>query len=399
MLGRTSTGATLSTIHVLQGSVYVSLTGSRSKASPNQFTVTFASQTLILAPATHFELSLGPKTRLAVFDGSVDVQRGTGAITVAKKKELLFDSADPAAPTLLTRLEKGPFDDWDKNQADYHVRYANAAFGLNSAYGTSDLNYYGSFADLPGCGNVWRPYFASAAWDPYANGVMAWYPNAGYSWVSPYPWGWTPFHYGSWQQCGANGWGWQPGGQWTGLQNLNRRSGSNLTPIHPKPPAPLPGRPTTISVSQQPLAFSRLAAPDTFVFSKDSAGLGVPRQTFGKLSSASNGVAQHGAFTTYVNSAPGLVRSGPGAISGTEVIHPASNGSYNRSAYAGNNTAGSAHSASPSANTAHSSAFAGSWSGGSPSGGSHASMSAPSPSAGSSSAPAAASSGSAPSRR
>ena len=67
---------------------------------------------------------------------------------------------------------------------------------------------------------MWRPYFASAAWDPYSNGVWAWYQGAGYSWVSPYPWGWTPYHFGSWSYCSGAGWGWQPGGSWNGLNNV-----------------------------------------------------------------------------------------------------------------------------------------------------------------------------------
>ena len=70
------------------------------------------------------------------------------------------------------------------------------------AYGSSDLNYYGSFSNT-GCGSMWRPYFASAAWSPYDNGMWAYYPSVGYSWVSPYPWGWIPFHSGNWVNCGG----------------------------------------------------------------------------------------------------------------------------------------------------------------------------------------------------
>jgi len=392
MLGRTSAGATLSTIHVLQGAVYISLTNNkpRSSAQASQFTVTFGApghtETLALNPSSHIELSVGtPTSKLAVFDGSVDVRRGTDTVTVAKKKELVFDPSDSTAPTLLTKVEKGPFDDWDKNQVDYHKRYANAsAFGGSSSYGISDLNYYGSFADLPGCGNVWRPYFASAAWDPYSNGTWAYYPNAGYSWVSPYPWGWQPFHSGSWQQCGANGWGWQPGGQWVGLQNATRRP-TSTTPIHPKPPLPpAPGHPTTVVVSTRPLSVSRLAAPDTFVFSKDSAGLGVPRQTFGKLGGVSNGVAHHGVMTTSVDSAPGLVRSGAAAVTGVGVAHPAANGPASRPATAssaGPSVIVSSHPTNSSASVSHMPSSpsgsptnpSGSWSGTS-----HTSTSAPS---------------------
>ncbi len=366
-LGRTSTGATLSTIRVVKGAVYVSLSGSRSKAAPNQFTITFGEeaqrQTLTLAPSTHVELSLGnPDSKLAVFDGSVDVQHGASTITVAKKKQLVFEPGNAAAPTFLTRVEKGPFDDWDKSQAEYHQRYANAAFGLNSTYGTSDLNYYGSFAELPGCGNVWRPYFASAAFDPFANGTWAWYPGAGYSWVSPYPWGWTPFHYGSWQQCGAGGWGWRPGGQWIGLRNAPMHPRPLSDPIRrptgSKPPLPTAsGHPSTVVVSTRTPSFSRLVDSETFVFSKDSAGLGVPRQTFGHLGKTSSNVAQHGAVVTSVNSAPSPLPSSFGATPGNQQIRPgAGNSSVRSPSNFGNNSA-NGHATNTSSTHNSSSAF------------------------------------------
>ena len=313
-------GVTLSTVHVLQGAVYISLENSRA----NQFTVTVGNQQLTLAPGSHIELSAGTPSKLSVFEGAVDVQRSTGPITVGKKKELVFDAANTSAPTLLTKVEKTPFDDWDKSSAGYHKQYSNAAFG--NSFGGSDLNYYGAFADLPGCGNVWRPYFTSAAWSPFSNGLWAWYPGAGYSWVSPYPWGWTPFHSGSWQQCGGNGWGWRPGGAFTGLGNASKIGSGVNTPTHtPRPPSP--GRPTMVPVNTRPLVVSGLASSDAFVFHKDSAGLGVPRDAFGDLKSASTGVERHGAAVTSVASSPGLVTLRPGSVN-SAAAGPASSSAH-----------------------------------------------------------------------
>ncbi len=146
---------------------------------------------------------------------------------------------------------------------------------------------------------MWRPYLASAALDPFANGVWAWYPGAGYSWVSPYPWGWTPFHSGSWNYCSNGGWGWQPGGQWTGIANYQTALNPARCTTCPRPPlAPVAGQSTLVVVNTKPLAVSRLSSSDTFVFHKDSAGLGVPRESFGKLDKISAGVAQHGSVST-----------------------------------------------------------------------------------------------------
>lgn len=307
------TGATLSTIHVLKGTVYVSLTSSAKsgKKPANQVTVLFGVDKLLLAPSSHIQLAVAdPATRLAVLEGSAQVEDPSGITTLGKKKSLLFDPAGKTPPTQVANLEKTDFDAWDKNAADYHKHVANvSAFAGSSGFsGINDLNYYGSFSNVAGCGNVWRPYLTSAAWDPYANGTWAWYPGAGYSFVSPYPWGWAPFHSGEWQLCNSGGYGWRPGGNWRGLVNTPKAPG--VGPTHLRPPLPpSPGHPTLVRVDVRPLSESKLASPQTFVFRNDSAGLGVPRQGFRNLNKISTSVAQKGTVTTPVYVAPGLASS------------------------------------------------------------------------------------------
>jgi hypothetical protein len=187
------------------------------------------------------------------------------------------------------------------------------------------MNYYGSFANMGGCGMMWRPYLTSANWSPYSNGVWAYYPDAGYSWVSPYPWGWTAFHSGTWNYCEGSGWGWQPGSQWSGLQNtaLVRRPNAPAT-LKPPIARPHPLSPTMIAVNEKPLVISRMNEKDNFVFRKDSAGLGVPRSTFGKLDHISAGVAQHGSVektATVVSSFGGRPEGGPAANHGGNATH------------------------------------------------------------------------------
>ncbi|MGI8773368.1 MAG: DUF6600 domain-containing protein [Acidobacteriaceae bacterium] len=204
-----------------------------------------------------------------------------------------------------------PFDSWDHASADYHKRAANlSAFGNSSySYGTTDMSYYGSFVNTGGCGSMWRPYFASAGWEPFSNGAWAWYPGAGYSWVSPYPWGWTPYHSGSWAFCQGAGWGWQPGGSWNGLTNAPALTSMNGRAAgYPRPPArpPTSGQSTLVPVNLRPLTPSALGSPESFVFRHDSAGLGVPRGSLGKLDKFSERAAQHGSASAAVyNAVPG----------------------------------------------------------------------------------------------
>ncbi len=169
------------------------------------------------------------------------------------------------------------------------------------AYGLDDMGYYGSFMNAGGCGSMWRPYFASAAWDPYSNGVWAWYQGAGYSWVSPYPWGWTPYHYGNWAYCPGVGYGWQPGGAWNGLNNIaafGPGNGPVHVPVRPARP-PIAGERTLTVVNLKPLVRSEGTSDDSFVARRDSAGLGVPREGLGNLNKLSQHALDRGTATTF----------------------------------------------------------------------------------------------------
>lgn len=329
-LQRGPSGATTTSVKLLKGTLYVSLANTKA----NQFTVSLGNDTITLTPSSHIRLDTdASKSNLAVFNGSALVANSSGTTTVGKKKSLLLDTTSDAntqAPSVITsKVEHGLFDEWDKTAADYHKLHSvPAAFaGSSYLYGINDLNYYGSFTNAGGCGAMWRPYFTSAAWDPFANGVWAWYPGAGYSWVSPYPWGWTPFHSGSWDYCPAGGgWGWHPGGRWNGLSNQQMAVAPLLHQVHgtayPRPPhAPAAGSSTLVVVSTKPLAISRQSSADTFVFRNDSAGLGVPRESLGKLSKISQGVAQHGSVSTAVVTPASQAQSGSSVNGSSQGVH------------------------------------------------------------------------------
>jgi hypothetical protein len=87
-----------------------------------------------------------------------------------------------------------------------------------------------------------------------------------------------------------------------GLANYNSPANSPAGFNHPLKPtrAPSAGQAALVPVNRQPLAASGLNGHDTFVFRKDSAGLGVPRGTLGKLNSFSGQTVQHGMAQTNV---------------------------------------------------------------------------------------------------
>ena len=296
-LSRMVSGDTVSIVRLNKGMAYVSLT----KSNGNVFKLLDGNTRIVLSPGTHVRLDgVGPQANLAVFDGNAQVEAPAGLSLVGKKQALAFDPNSQTPVQMARNIQEHPLDEWDTQETNYHKRAASFAGTGNALYGSNDLAYYGSFVNMPGCGSMWRPYFASAAWDPFSNGLWAFYPGAGYSWVSPYPWGWLPFHSGTWASCGGAGWGWRPGGQWYGVRN----AAIQTIALHPKPhqipPAPLKGGSTLIPVNTKPLTLSGPGGPESFVFRRDSAGLGVPRETFGHLNSASGFVAHHGVATTSV---------------------------------------------------------------------------------------------------
>lgn len=314
VLERRDTGPTVSAVRLLRGTAYVTLL----KTPGSEFTLLFGQQNVPLPPGAHVRLQMsGGSATLAIFDGTVHLDGPGAGLDVPKKHTVAFSlQTDPLAtsePTVTKTIASESFDSWDKQSSDYHARAAFGMLGQSPySYGSSDLDYYGAFSD-GGCGMMWQPYFAGSAWNPYANGTWAWYQGAGYSWVSPYPWGWMPYHYGSWAYCPGAGWGWMPGGAWNGINNivsnptntLHNLPGPRILPNPPKNP-PGHGEPSQVAVNLTPLVASGLGTNHSFVFRRDSAGLGIPREQLGKLSGFSHSTLQRGTISTpiYLTVAP-----------------------------------------------------------------------------------------------
>ncbi len=292
----TPSGVKVSGVNVLAGTVYVNL----MKTKDNQLTLTAGKEKINLLPDSHIRLQLTQgQAEVAVLHGDATVEGATGATPVSKNKTMSFSLLGQGEPVIARSVTEGPLDGWDSQAVQYHKSFANATAYGNApySYGINDLNYYGSFSS--GCGvSMWRPYFADASFDPYGSGAWAYYQNAGYSWVSPYPWGWTPYHYGSWSFCQGVGWGWQPGGTWMGLANNSFAS----APGRPRPPIHTPLQSSLVPVNLKSAPTSGLGKEDKFVLRNGSAGLGVPRGTLGNLNHLSGQAIQHGEATTHMYS-------------------------------------------------------------------------------------------------
>ncbi len=292
-------GQKLSTVQLVSGTVYANLHPKKAgEKTGDQFLLNFARESVTVSEAAHFRVELdgASKATLAVFKGGLRATSPSGQFDVAEKHSATIDFAsndlaksdlakddvaNDAAKidtfVIARNYEADPSDAWDRQQTDYHDRYASvggsASLSSPYAYGMSDLNYYGSFMMLPGYGNVWQPYFLGANWSPFQDGGWAFYPGAGYMWVSGYPWGWMPYNYGNWAFAPGFGWVWQPGywNAWNGIPQVVNPPVSTKVPT-----APASGH-QTVMVGLGLTANPATGAPRRLTINPGAASFGVPR--------------------------------------------------------------------------------------------------------------------------
>ena len=286
-------GQKLSTVQLVSGTIYANLHPKNAgQKTGDQFLLNFDRESVTVPQAAHFRVQLGyARATLAVFKGKLSATSPAGQIDVAEKHSATIDlsnkdlakndlaHSDPAKKDTFVIAENykdDPSDAWDSQQTDYHDRYASAGGASLSSpygYGMSDLNYYGNFMSVPGYGNVWQPYFLGANWSPFQDGAWAFYPGAGYMWVSGYPWGWMPYNYGNWAFAPGYGYFWQPG-------NWNTWNAFPLVVNAPArmimPTAPASGH-QTVMVGRGLGANPAGDAPPRLTINPGSAGFGVPR--------------------------------------------------------------------------------------------------------------------------
>lgn len=103
------------------------------------------------------------------------------------------------------------FDSFCSGRDGYMFRHS-AYLPPNIAMCAGDLDHYGEWVMIPGYGRCWHPYGVDEEWRPYHDGNFVWVGNLGYTWCGNEPWGYAPYHYGTWFVYN-NAWWWAPGPQ------------------------------------------------------------------------------------------------------------------------------------------------------------------------------------------
>lgn len=309
-----ASGVKASTVALVSGTAYVDYAGAKN----SELTLEVGREKLPLTRGAHLRLRAGEKgTEVSVFKGDVQVQAPSGEVQVKKNQSADFDAFDDKTQ-ISKNIEELPLDSWDKQQSQYHQRYATNSYDNYSpyAYGTSDLAYYGNFFSAPGYGMLWQPYFIGAGWDPFMDGAWAYSPGFGFGWVSSYPWGWTPYHYGTWVFLPGYGWAWQPGGAWMPFYSQPVLRNAPAGFVAPHAPVGAAGGTSIVTVNRGPASTLAGKSGNKVVIRNNSAGLGVPRGEVANLSKVSHDVQQRGVATTHVHSAPMAAPSFSGSSSG-----------------------------------------------------------------------------------
>ena len=240
-LGRSSSGATLTTVDLSQGEALFKV----SRRHDDQFAVTVRSKTVLLEHSGRFRVTATNQDPLeiAVFKGEVSMKDSDSGqqVTVKKGETFTLDAMDSSHYALDKGVEADELDQWSEQRDTTLSAYAAKGAGNDAQspyqYGLSDLNYYGGYYDVPGYGYLWQPYGIGVGWDPFMNGYWNYSPY-GYCWVSAYPWGWMPYRYGRWIFVPGRGWMWQAGGWnnwWRGPHVVGAPPGF-------RPPSPPPVR-------------------------------------------------------------------------------------------------------------------------------------------------------------
>ena len=151
------------------------------------------------------------ETQVTARSGSVEVFSPRGSQTVSAGQTLIA-RGDPADPEYQIVAAVG-YDEWDRwNDARDRalMQSGSPQYVGQGVSGAEDLDGYGTWTNVDGYGEVWRPT-VPPDWAPYEYGRWAWLDWYGWTWVSNDPWGWAPYHYGRWFYQANSGWLWYPG--------------------------------------------------------------------------------------------------------------------------------------------------------------------------------------------
>jgi hypothetical protein len=156
------------------------------------------------------EADLSGWTEVVARDGFAELVTRGGSTVVRAGEAAVAWSEGRGDVELLAAGAASPLERWGEQLDDRAERARRAVLHVEPelAYQASALADHGSWIEHESAW-YWRPT-VDVGWRPYWQGRWQWTPS-GLTWVSYDPWGWVPYHYGSWCRLAGYGWVWRPG--------------------------------------------------------------------------------------------------------------------------------------------------------------------------------------------
>ncbi len=150
------------------------------------------------------------ETDVKVISGKVEIDVDEGAKLVRSGEAAIVSNEGTIQTFVFNTFDTDDFDLWAANSYKRKVVVSEQYVPGEIKHYVYELDSYGTWVyDDTVHVYVWRPYIVDVDWVPYSYGRWVWSPF-GMTWVSYYPWGYAPFHYGYWNFSVSFGWVWVP---------------------------------------------------------------------------------------------------------------------------------------------------------------------------------------------
>ena len=149
-------------------------------------------------------------TEVTARSGSADINTPAGSQTIDPGRTMqITGAANNAQYQFIDEVAASDFDRWNDQRDQTLLADAGPPNVDNTITGAQDLDQYGEWHNVSGYGEVWQPNDVASDWTPYSQGAWVYENYYGPTWVASEPWGWAPYHYGTWAFIG-NSWAWVP---------------------------------------------------------------------------------------------------------------------------------------------------------------------------------------------
>jgi uncharacterized protein DUF6600 len=150
-------------------------------------------------------------TAVKLREGSASAYgKAAGPLTLKGGQSYRFDNATLTALAVSALPASDAFDAWALARDGRFVAPATTQYVSSDTVGYQDLDRYGKWQEDDQDGAVWYPDNVAQDWQPYDSGSWDYVDPWGWTYVGDEPWGFAPFHYGTWTHRHGR-WGWAPG--------------------------------------------------------------------------------------------------------------------------------------------------------------------------------------------